>query len=83
MIDLTSRVDISKPLRIRTIMTCDVWLDKQIILEALICEQIFIDGKYYEVPEIVLLESLRTKQFGMTRLEFERLEFEEITEIKQ
>lgn len=83
MIDLTSRVDISKPLRIRTIMTCDVWLDKQIILEALICEQIFIDGKYYEVPEIVLLESLRTKQFGITRLEFERLEFEEITEIKQ
>jgi hypothetical protein len=78
MIDLTSCVDISKPLRTKTIMTCDVWLDKKIILEALKCEQIFINGKYYEVPERVLLESLRTKQFGITRLEFE-----EITEIKQ
>ena len=73
MVDLTSYLQIQEPTKTRTIMTCYVRLDKKSMLEALMHEQIFINGKYYKVPEITLLECLINKCFGKTRLDLEEV----------
>jgi hypothetical protein len=54
-------------------MTCYVRLDKKSMLESLMYEQIFINGKYYKVPERTLLECLLNKRFGETRLDLEEV----------
>jgi hypothetical protein len=73
MIDLTNYLEIQEPTNTRTIMTCSIRLDKKSMLEALMHEQIFINGKYYKVPERTLLECLLNKRFGETRLDLEEV----------
>lgn len=73
MIDLTNYLKIQKPTKTRTIITCYVRLDKKSMLEALMHEQIFINGKYYKVPKITLFECLINKRFGETRLDLQEI----------
>ena len=73
MIDLTKYLEIQVPAKTRTIMTCCVRLDKKSMLEVLMHEQIFINGKFYKVPERTLLECLLNKRFGETRLDLEEV----------
>ena len=71
--DLTNYLEIQEPTKTRTIMTCYVRLDKKSILNALGAEQIFINGKYYKVPERTLLECLLNKCFGEIMLDLEEV----------
>lgn len=73
MIDFTNYLEIQEPTNTRTIMTCYVRLDKQSMLNALLAEQIVINGKHYKVPEITLLQCLINKRFGETRLDLEEI----------
>ena len=73
MIDLTNYLEIQEPIKTITILTCYVRLDKKSILEALMHEQIFINGKYYKMPERMLLECLINKRFGQTKLDLEEV----------
>lgn len=73
MIDLTNYLEIQEPTKTRIIMTCYVRLDKKSMLEALMHEQIFINGKFYKVPEEKLLECLVNKRFGKTKLDLEEV----------
>lgn len=73
MVDFSSHLDIQEPTYIRTIMTCYVRLDKKSMVSALAADQIFINGKYYKVPETTLLECLINKRFGEIKLELEEI----------
>jgi len=73
MIDLTNYFEIQEPAKTRIIMTCYLRLDKKSMLETLMHEKIFINGKYYKVPERTLLECLLNKRFGETRLDLEQV----------
>ena len=70
---VTNYWEIHGPTKTLSIMTCYVRLDKKSMLEALMHEQIFINGKYYKVPERTLLECLLNKRFGETRLDLEEV----------
>jgi hypothetical protein len=74
MIDLSNYLEINEPTKTRTIMTCYVRLDKKSMLESLMHEQIFINGKYYKVPERILLECLINNKFGEIKLDLEEVE---------
>jgi hypothetical protein len=73
MIDLTNYFEIQEPTKTRIIMTCYLRLDKKSMLEMLMHEKIFINGKYYKVPERTLLQCLLNKRFGETRLDLEQV----------
>lgn len=73
MIDLTNYLEIQEPTKTRVIMTCYVRLDKKSMLETLMHEQMFINGKYYKVPETTLLECLLNKRYGQTKLNLEEV----------
>lgn len=73
MIDLTSYLEISNKPETRLVMTCYVRLDKKTILSALAAESIFINGKYFKVPESRLLECLINRSFGETKLDLEEI----------
>jgi hypothetical protein len=73
IINLGNYVEIQEKIQTKTIMTCYVRLDKKSMLEALNHEIIYINGKYYKVPEIKLLECLINKRFGQIKLNLEEL----------
>jgi hypothetical protein len=62
-IDFTNYHDISFQSSPKTIATFSLVLSKQDILNALGSESIYINGKYYKVPEIELLELLYEYRF--------------------
>jgi len=71
--DLTNYVDFQESQKPRTIMTCYIRLDKKSMLTALVSDNIFINGKYYKVPEQKLLECLINSRFGETKLDLEEV----------
>jgi hypothetical protein len=71
--DLTNYLEIQQPAKLKTILTCHVRLDKKSMLEALSSEAVFINGKYYKVPEEELLDCLINKRFGQTKLNLEQI----------
>ena len=73
MINLTDYMEIQEPTKTRIIMTCYVRLDKKTILEALMHEKIFINGKFYKVPEKILLECILNRRFGSIKLDLEEI----------
>jgi hypothetical protein len=73
MIDLSKYIEIDEPIKIKTVMTCYVSLDKKSMLKALEHEQLLINGVKYRVPELQLLECLINRKFGETRLDLEQI----------
>ena len=72
-IDLTNYLDFQEPKTTRIIMTCYIRLDKKSMLTALMSDNIFINGKYYKVPEQKLLDCLINSRFGTTKLDLEEV----------
>ena len=72
-IDLTNYLEIYEQTKTRVIMSCYVRLDKKTILSVLSSEQIYINGKYYKVPEKTLLLCLLNNNFGETKLDLEEI----------
>jgi len=73
-IDLTNYCPNDRESKTRVIMTCNINLDKPLILDAMKSERIFIHGKFYKVPESKFLECLMYKRFGITTIDFEQVE---------
>ncbi len=74
MLELTDYREMQEPLKIRTVLTCSIRLDKKTMLNALQSDAILINGRYYKVPENALLECLINRRFGEIRLDFEEIE---------
>jgi hypothetical protein len=71
--DLTNYIEVQEPIKTKTILTCCLRLDKKSMLEALMHEKIFINGKYYKLPELQLLDCLVNNRFGETKLYLEQI----------
>ena len=71
MINLTDNLRIDIEPVTKTILYCTLKLSKKEMIQALSHEAIFINDKYYKVPEKSLLHYLTNKQFGDTYLELE------------
>jgi hypothetical protein len=63
----------TKDLHSKTILTANVILDKETILNALKGDSICIFGKLYKVPEQQFLLCLLNKHFGLQTIEFEEI----------
>lgn len=74
MLELTDYREMQEPLKIRTILTCSLRLDKKTMLSALQSDAILINGICYKVPEHALLECLINRRFGEIQLDFEEIE---------
>lgn len=70
MMDLSYHREIQEKASEKVIMSCTVKLDKKTILEVLGSELIFIDGKYYEVPEKQLISILLNGSYGSNFINF-------------
>ncbi len=69
MVDFSGKIDVNTNEKIITILTCTLWLTKEDMLNAMLHDCIFINSKYYKVPETDLLELLKNKKFGYTTLD--------------
>ena len=73
MIDLTNYIELQEPINTRTILTCNVRLDKKTMLNALQSDAVCINGEHFKVPEHTLLECLINRCYGEIRLELEKI----------
>ena len=73
MIELTYNLRVDRELVTKTILYCTLQLTKKEMIQALRHEAIFINDKYYKVPEKTLLFCLTNEKFGEIPLELEQI----------
>lgn len=73
-IDFTENFNYAFKHKEKTILTCCVHLDRELMLDALKSNAIHIHGKYYRVPERRLLQALLHGESGMMEIDFEEIE---------